>query len=201
MIVTRELTEKEARALTAKIRKSIDDLIPLIAEAFHGAADKALGYESWQAYCDAELHGIRVPFESRDQRRAAVIDLRKSGMSHRSIGFALGVSDTTVCVDLAATASKKAVALPERVIGLNRKRYAATGQGNRYNLEPEPEPEPEASCTVVYAEVIPTPFEWYRDKLNEYIEEIHRQHNLTYEQAIALAEVGNAMDKFVATAT
>lgn len=57
------------------------------------------------------------------------------------------------------------------------------------------------ACPAIVAEVLPVPFSWYRDKLAEYIEELHVQHDLTPKQAKALAEVADAMDRFVATAT
>ncbi|MEU2699541.1 hypothetical protein [Micromonospora aurantiaca (nom. illeg.)] len=115
------LTEAEARALTAEIRARVTDLLPLIKTAFQRRADLALGYPSWAAYCDAELRGLRMPLE---ERQAATAALHAEGMSTRAIAGALGTSDATVRRDLRdAGATDDA---PERVVGLDGKRYAST---------------------------------------------------------------------------
>lgn len=194
LLVTKELTQAEARQLTDKIRTSLDELIPLIIEAFHGCADRALGYESWELYCKAELFSISIPVGNREQRREVVGRLRASGMSTRGIGAAVGYTHRTVLKDigvLAATGDKSPV---ETIIGINRKRYNPDTNGN-YVKEPE-----FAACSPVYAEIIPTPFEWYKNKITEYITEIHNQHDLTPTQAQALAEVADAVERFANTA-
>ena len=115
------LTEAEARELTAEIRARVTDLLPLIKTAFQRRADLALGYPSWAAYCDAELRGLRMPLE---ERQAATAALHAEGMSTRAIAGALGTSDATVRRDLRdAGATDDA---PERVVGLDGKRYAST---------------------------------------------------------------------------
>ncbi|MET8908355.1 hypothetical protein [Micromonospora sp. NPDC004551] len=115
------LTEAEARALTAEIRARVTDLLPLIKQAFTRRADLALGYQSWAAYCDAELRGLRMPLGERQSATAA---LHAEGMSTRAIAGALGTSDATVRRDLRdAGATDHA---PERVVGLDGKRYASS---------------------------------------------------------------------------
>ncbi|WP_422751375.1 hypothetical protein [Micromonospora sp. WMMD1219] len=115
------LTEAEARALTAEIRARVTDLLPLIKTAFQRRADLALGYASWAAYCDAELRGLRMPLEERQTATAA---LHAEGMSTRAIAGALGTSDATVRRDLRDTGATDDA--PERVVGLDGKRYAST---------------------------------------------------------------------------
>lgn len=110
-----ELTAEEARNLTDRIKTHVEELLPLIKVAYERRADLALGYKSWNEYCDSEFHGIRLPIE---KRREAVAELRQTGMSTRAIGAALGVSDTTVVRDL-STASFEAVAESNRVISLD----------------------------------------------------------------------------------
>lgn len=92
-----DLSYDEARDLTERIKAGVVELLPLIKEAFERRADKALGYESWGAYCDAELRGLRVPVEDR---REPVAELRNAGMSTRAIGSALGIDARTVRRDL-----------------------------------------------------------------------------------------------------
>ena len=115
------LTEAEARELTAEIRARVTDLLPLIKTAFQRRADLALGYPSWSAYCDAELRGLRMPLE---ERQAATAALHAEGMSTRAIAGALGTSDATVRRDLRDTGATDDA--PERVVGLDGKRYAST---------------------------------------------------------------------------
>lgn len=114
-----QLTADEARTLTADIRARVTDLLPLIKEAFTRRADLALGYQSWSAYCDAELRGLRMPLQ---ERQAATAVLRAEGLSTRAIAGALGTSDATVRRDLRdAGATDDA---PERAVGLDGKSYA-----------------------------------------------------------------------------
>ena len=117
-----DLDATEARALTDQIKTQVSELLPLIVEAFQRRADRALGYDSWAGYSDAELRGLRLPI---GDRREAVAELRGAGMSTRAIGSALGVDQSTVVRDLATDASAS-VEAPERVTGLDgRERPAA----------------------------------------------------------------------------
>jgi hypothetical protein len=116
-LATPELTADEARELTAEIRRDLDGLLPKIKRAFEGRADRALGYESWQAYCAAELNDVRVPVGDRPSMAA---ELKQSGMSHRAIGAALGVTHTQVKRDLAQVEPDVP---PAKVTGLDGKQY------------------------------------------------------------------------------
>lgn len=93
----RELTYDEARALTNRIKHSMEDVLDLIATAFEGRADVALGYDRWDRYCYAEFPLIR--FGNRAVRAKAVARLREQ-MSCRAIGSALGMDESTVRKDL-----------------------------------------------------------------------------------------------------
>jgi len=157
----------EARARLDRVRGALglvwDDLVAL----YEGRAWLALGHASWEALCDAELGGARVP-ASRLERREAVRQLRGAGMSTRAIGTALGASEATVRRDLGqAGASNDAVAdrngaptvpgdterteaplappaepvpsaEPPRVVGLDGKAYPAA----------RPAPQPDAAAAV-----------------------------------------------------
>lgn len=138
-IATTELTADEARELTAEIRSDLDGLLPKVKRAFEGRADKALGYESWQAYCSAELSDVRVPVGSRP---AMVAELRQGGMSQRAIGSALGVSKETVRRDL-STATNVAVEEPAKVTSLDGRERPAV----------QPKPEIPAADLVEFPEL------------------------------------------------
>lgn len=135
-LVPTALTADEARALTGEIRQRLDGLLPLIKRAFEGRADVALGYESWQAYCAAELNDVRVPLADRP---AMVAELRAAGMSQRAIGSALGLSQPTVNRELRrATDSDESVGRPERITSLDgRERPATRPQAPAHFPEPE----------------------------------------------------------------
>lgn len=137
-----ELAADEARALTDEIRQRLDGLLPLIKRAFEGRADRALGYDSWQAYCSAELNDVRVPV---GERPAMVAELRSAGMSQRAIGSAIGVDAATVNRDLRRVADATPDAPPTTpVVGLDGKRYASPPQpSGRYLSPPSPDPAAE----------------------------------------------------------
>jgi hypothetical protein len=95
--MTADLTADEARQLTDRITGQVANLLPLIREAFERRAWIALGHESWDAYCDTRLRGLRLPVE----RREAALELVGSGMSRRSAAAALGVDERTIRRDVA----------------------------------------------------------------------------------------------------
>jgi hypothetical protein len=97
-IQPRELTENEARELTASIYGHLDSAWTSIKEAYYGRADKALGYDSWDEYCKGEFHGayLRLP---RESRREVVATLTEAGLSQRVIAAAVGVHKNTVVRD------------------------------------------------------------------------------------------------------
>lgn len=129
------LTEADARALTAQIRESVQTLLPMLRTAWRRRADLALGYESWEAYCNGELAGLRLPLGDRQH---AVGELRKDGMSQRAIGSALGISAATVNRTL-STVSDETV--PDRVQSLDGKDRPAS--------RPSPEPPADLRAAVL----------------------------------------------------
>lgn len=99
--ITRELNENEARELSAKIYGHLDIAWDLVTKAYYGRADKALGYASWDDYCQGEFEGawIRLP---RDKRRGVVATLQEAGLSQRAIASAVGMSQPTIAGDIKA---------------------------------------------------------------------------------------------------
>ncbi len=120
----RVLTDLEARHLVDSIRVDVTDLGERVATAYIGRAWTALGYDSWDALCEAEFDGARLRIP-REQRAEQVQSLRSAGLSTRAIGTALGVSDGTVRNDL-STAQDYAVEAPAVVTSLDGRTRPAT---------------------------------------------------------------------------
>lgn len=127
------MTPAEARTLTDEIRQTLHVGHDLIVEAFRRCAWSALGYESWDAYCQGEFAGARMIRLDREQRREIVAEMRQAGMSGRAIASGIGVDEITVRRDL-ATATDVAVAEPTPITGVNGKTYQP----------PAPRPAPKA---------------------------------------------------------
>lgn len=106
------LTRAEAAALTAEARAALcmalewaSRAVDLVKQAWAMRADIALGYDTWEAYCEAEFAGlrnIRIPIETRVEMVAA---LREVDMATRQVGAVLSISDHTVRQDLKRAAT------------------------------------------------------------------------------------------------
>lgn len=117
-------TVEEARQRADRIRQGLGQIGPLILEAWQARDWEVLGYGSWQEYVIGELGGpLRL---GRNERKAAVVELRQEGLSTRAIGGALGVDPMTVHRDL-ATVANATDALPETITGLDGKVRPAMG--------------------------------------------------------------------------
>ena len=128
-IVTGEVVDAEialsasaARALTDRIRQTLTVGHDLLIQAFTGGAWIALGYETWDAYCQGEFTEARMVKLDREQRREFVAEMRAAGMSSRAIASGLGVDHVTVLNDGRATGETSPVA-PKPIIGVNGKTY------------------------------------------------------------------------------
>lgn len=93
-----QCSEAAARALTDQLRQSLSVSWELLVEAYQRRAWAALGYQSWDAYTDAELGEVRLRLP-REERREVVASMTEAGMSTRAIGSALGVNRKTVMAD------------------------------------------------------------------------------------------------------
>ena len=101
-IVEDELTASQARELTDRIRVTLDGLWGLVIEAFHGRAHAALGYPSWDAYCNAEFGSNRIKLP-REERQETVRSLREAGLSQVAISSATGIDRKTIRSDIRAS--------------------------------------------------------------------------------------------------
>lgn len=95
----RDLSARDARALTERIKSKMGDLMLDVVKAHQGRAWIALGYEAWPDYIKGEFGHAPLSLP-REQRRAVVALLRGQGMSTRAIAPALGVDNKTVHNDL-----------------------------------------------------------------------------------------------------
>ena len=85
----------EARSLTDQIKNGIEVLWDFIKRAYTGRAWIALGYSSWDEYCDREFGQTRLRLP-REERNEVVCSLRESGLSVRAISSATGLGVGTV---------------------------------------------------------------------------------------------------------
>lgn len=96
------LTAEGARRLTARIRDALSLADDLLAQALAGQAWSALGHDSFEAYCAAELpelRHIKLRAESRRARAKALLDV---GATEREIAAATGASTGTAHNDVLA---------------------------------------------------------------------------------------------------
>ncbi|MGV9891703.1 hypothetical protein [Streptomyces sp. NPDC003395] len=113
-------TEEQARTLTDRIKVAVEGTWLLIQEAYTSRAWAALGYATWDAYCNAEFGTARLRLP-REERQEVVASLRESGMSLRAISSATGTSPATVMRD-----SRVSDETPDVVVGTDGGTYAAT---------------------------------------------------------------------------
>lgn len=115
------LTEKQARQLTDSIKLNLESLWVKVVKAWDGGAHRALGYDSWAAYCSAEFDSdyLSVP---RSARPGVVGMLREHGMSTRAIAATVNVSRNTVKADLDEVGQSEP---PAEVKGTDGKTYQA----------------------------------------------------------------------------
>lgn len=123
-----ELTPDEAREVTNRIRQLTAMAWTCIVKAYNGRAWAALGYSTWDAYCETEFDGARLRLP-REDRQEVVGSLRESGLSLRAIESATGVSRPTIINDLEVVKSLP----PEQINGTDGKRYPTR------DSEPRPE--------------------------------------------------------------
>jgi enamine deaminase RidA (YjgF/YER057c/UK114 family) len=129
------LDAPRARELTRQIRVALEHSYTLIIAAYQGRAWAAMGYSSWDAYCQGEFGSLALQ-PPREERQAVVMSMREAGMSTRAIGSALQASHTTIERDIAS--SRRAIEVADNsaggtyvppaeanVVGLDGKSYPA----------------------------------------------------------------------------
>lgn len=114
-------TNEQARALTDRIKVAVEGTWLLIQEAYTSRAWAALGYDTWDAYVDAEFRTARLALP-KEERAETIQSLRSAGMSVRAISSATGVGVGTVHRELSG--SGVPFGTPE-IQGADGKTYAA----------------------------------------------------------------------------
>lgn len=171
-----ELDEAKRRVDRVKsgVERIWDDLVVLYRER----AWSVLGYQSWDALCDAEFGGTRIALP-RQQRQEVVCDLRGAGMSTRAIASAVGVSDYTIRHDIDQL--RETSQLPTSVTGLDGRTRTATP------VRPSPAPQPiepwdpteglsEDDLAMMSQELILAPLTEVINQLDEISRDAERQH-------------------------
>jgi hypothetical protein len=113
--------KEQARALTDRIKVAVEGTWLLIQEAYTSRAWAALGYSTWDDYCNQEFGTARLRLP-REERQEVVASLRESGLSLRAIASATGTSINTVQGDLRVSQ----IDTPAEITGADGKSYAAT---------------------------------------------------------------------------
>lgn len=135
----------EARDITNDIKRTGSVMWSQITKAFQGRAWAALGYESWDDYCDAEFDGARLKLP-REERTMVVASLADAGMSNVAIASAIGVSRPTVIKDRQAVNSlhpdpDDEIVDAEVIDEPTPEPRTVTGtDGKTYTLQPKPAP-------------------------------------------------------------
>lgn len=98
-----QLDRARAELLTAKLRDALDLAVELVRELHEREGWRALGYDSWPAYCRGELPQLAVIVRGlpKEERRAKVSELRAGGMSLRDVAEVTGLAPNTVRADSA----------------------------------------------------------------------------------------------------
>lgn len=144
-LVIEQLSEEDARDLTAELREACGEVInwlelakELAIRAYRGRAWLALGYETWVAYLEAEVPDR--PTLTRDQRQSIVAILRAEGLSTRAIAPLVNANHNTVARDIReSSVSSDTDELPERVQSLDGRSRPSTVA----RREPEAPPQSE----------------------------------------------------------
>jgi hypothetical protein len=122
-IVDDHMDVKAARALTDDIKRDMDVVWGKVVRAYHGRADIALGYTSWDEYCVKEFGTTRLRIPS-EERAELVTSLRQAGLSYRALESATGISKST-----ASRIAKESTVLngtvDSKVTGLDQKQRDA----------------------------------------------------------------------------
>lgn len=118
VVTTAPISADEARRLTDAIRSALETTWQLVQQAYTTRAWVALGYASWEMYCESEFRDLAIP---KGQRHEVVGALRSAGMSTRAISSATGLSKGTVGRELAGAP----FGAPHAVTGADGKTYAA----------------------------------------------------------------------------
>lgn len=89
------ISEDEARQLTSRLHKNLEDTQALVLEAFEKKIWLALGYTSWNEYITGEFSGLELT-PPKEDRLETIATYTQAGMSTRAISAVTGLSPATV---------------------------------------------------------------------------------------------------------
>ncbi|MCY1685115.1 hypothetical protein [Kocuria sp. SL71] len=135
------LTEADARELTDQIAEGLADVHSLIVQAWEGRVWEPLGFETWDAWIDANFRGLQLR-PPREQRDEVVQSMRDAGMSMRAISRATDLSYSTVQRVAPAGDPNGSPEESSNVVGLDGKSYKKAK-----------EPTPTAEAPAEFADV------------------------------------------------
>lgn len=118
---TTPLNEADARELTDQIAEGLADVHALIMQAWEGRAWEALGFNTWDAWIDANFRGLQLR-PPRERREEVVQSMRDAGMSVRAISQATDLGVGTIH---RATAGVPNGTPEQESVGLDGKSYSA----------------------------------------------------------------------------
>jgi hypothetical protein len=172
------LDRDEAKQRLERVKSGVERIWDDLVVLYQGRAWQVLGYQSWDALCDAEFGGTRIALP-RQQRQEVVCDLRQAGMSTRAIASAVGVAQDTVRRDLDQL--NEIVQLPTETIGLDGRTRTSTP--SRPSAPPMPtEPwDPTEGLTsedlaAMSQELVLAPLTEVINQLDEISRDAERQH-------------------------
>jgi hypothetical protein len=170
------LDRDEAKQRLERVKSGVERIWDDLVVLYQGRAWQVLGYQSWDALCDAEFGGTRIALP-RQQRQEIVCDMREAGMSTRAIASAIGVAKGTVQNDLATSTGQSCPV--ETVIGLDGKARAATVP-RAPQVDPEPWDPTEGltsdDLAAMSQELVLAPLTEVINQLDELSRDAERQH-------------------------
>lgn len=174
------LDRDEAKQRVERVKSGVERIWDDLVVLYQGRAWQVLGYQSWDALCDAEFGGTRIALP-RQQRQAVVCDLRDAGMSTRAIASAVGVAVGTVASDLQATVQNRTVDPPLTITGLDgRTRTASPTRSSAPQAPPEPWDPTEGltsdDLAAMSQELVLAPLTEVINQLDELSRDAERQH-------------------------
>lgn len=136
------LEANDARTLTDRIKIAVEATWQLIAEAYTRRAWTALGYSSWDDYCQREFGSSRLRLP-REERSEVVASLRESGLSIRAISTATGIDKETVMKDLSGNRTPApTIRIEIEGATFDEIRERVTGIDGKTYTPPAPRPRP-----------------------------------------------------------
>ncbi len=160
-----EVETSEARSRARRIRDHMEEVWPLVIEAYQKRDWEALGYDSWEAYCREEIgRPIRLTTSERKQIHSEMAD---TGMSTRAIATVTGVTQRTVSNDLSGEKNFS----PAPVTGLDGKTYTRPERDIEQTADNRQEPADEEEGYPSPEEVAANHDAHWLDAVRVYIEQ------------------------------